>query len=55
MDPLEFHRALMRMLKHADETGDASLAEGLVERAVEEWSDDRFAVNVTIRRIPEQP
>jgi len=51
MDPVAFHRELMRLLKIADETGRVRLmseAAGLVERAVEEWSGERFIVNVTI-------
>ena len=51
MDPVVFHRELMRLLKLAAESGEArdrSIAAGFIERAVEEWTGDRLIVNVEI-------
>ncbi len=51
MDPVTFHRELMRLLKLAEKTGEArdkSVAAGFIERAVEEWTGDRIIVNVEI-------
>lgn len=48
----EFKNRLLEMLKAADDNAqDESIVDGFVERTIEAWADDRFSVNVTVKRV----